>query len=404
MAEKSLKPGWRKVKFGDVVRLSKARCADPLAEGIKRYVGLEHLEPGDLRIRSWGNVADGVTFTSVFKPGQVLFGKRRAYQRKVAVADFAGVCSGDIYVLETQDADALLPDLLPFICQTDAFFEHAVGTSAGSLSPRTNWSSLADFEFGLPSMDEQIRLLALLDAWHQALDATYQAITEARRMRRAAFTQLFEHGIRGEKRAATTIGALPTSWTVAPLGQRYEVQLGKMMSETARSAPGQTPYLRNANVQWNKFELDDVAEMAFNAREKEKFSLRYGDILACEGRHVGKSAMWKEEIPGACYQKALHRLRRLSDVDEPKYLLHCLQYYSWTGRFIAVTGETTIPHLPAERFRAMLFPFPPLGEQIEIAAAVDEIDAAIAALEERQRRATHMLAQAMGECLGGAHV
>ncbi|HEX7895535.1 MAG TPA: hypothetical protein VF447_15155, partial [Terriglobales bacterium] len=92
MSEKSketLKPGWRPVKFGDVVRLSKGRSQDPLADGFERYVGLEHLEPGDLRIRSWGNVADGVTFTSVFRPGQVLFGKRRAYQRKVAVADFA---------------------------------------------------------------------------------------------------------------------------------------------------------------------------------------------------------------------------------------------------------------------------------------------------------------------------
>ena len=92
MVEKTLKAGWRRVKFGDVVRLAKARSQDPLSDGFERYVGLEHLEPGDLRIRSWGNVADGVTFTSVFRPGQVLFGKRRAYQRKVAVADFAGVC------------------------------------------------------------------------------------------------------------------------------------------------------------------------------------------------------------------------------------------------------------------------------------------------------------------------
>ena len=152
MTNKTLKPGWRRVKFGDVVRLSKARSQDPLADGIERYVGLEHLEPGDLRIRRWGNVADGVTFTSVFQPGQVLFGKRRAYQRKVAVADFSGVCSGDIYVLETKDAQVLLPELLPFICQTDAFFEHAVGTSAGSLSPRTNWTSLADIEFALPAL------------------------------------------------------------------------------------------------------------------------------------------------------------------------------------------------------------------------------------------------------------
>lgn len=161
---KSLKPGWRQVKFGDTVQLSKARSQDPLADGIKRYVGLEHLEPGDLRIRSWGNVADGVTFTSVFKPGQVLFGKRRAYQRKVAVADFSGVCSGDIYVLETKDPKVLLPELLPFICQTDAFFDHAVGTSAGSLSPRTNWTSLADFEFALPEVKEQQSAVALLKA------------------------------------------------------------------------------------------------------------------------------------------------------------------------------------------------------------------------------------------------
>ncbi|MEF8715898.1 MAG: restriction endonuclease subunit S [Accumulibacter sp.] len=182
MAEKSLKSGWRKVKFGDVVRLCKARCADPLADGLDRFVGLEHLEPGDLRIRRWGKVADGVTFTSVFKPGQVLFGKRRAYQRKVAMADFTGVCSGDIYVLESQDANALLPELLPFICQTDAFFEHAVGTSAGSLSPRTNWTSLADFEFALPPMDEQRRFAALLRAATRSSEALEKALHAARRV------------------------------------------------------------------------------------------------------------------------------------------------------------------------------------------------------------------------------
>ena len=176
----------RKVKFGDVVRLSKVRCADPLAEGVERFVGLEHLEPGDLRIRSWGNVADGVTFTSVFKPGQVLFGKRRAYQRKVAVADFSGVCSGDIYVLESTDANVLLPELLPFICQTDAFFDHAVGTSAGSLSPRTNWTSLAGFEFVLPPIDEQRRIADSLDSIEQLLYELELAFVELNRMERAA--------------------------------------------------------------------------------------------------------------------------------------------------------------------------------------------------------------------------
>ena len=138
------------VKFGDVVHLNTDRVADPLAAGIVHYVGLEHITPEDLHIHSWGLVAEGTTFTNYFKPGQVLFGKRRAYQRKVAVADFAGVCSSDIYVFKSKDPKVLLPALLPFICQTEGFFRHTVGTSAGSLSPRTTWKQLANYEFPLP--------------------------------------------------------------------------------------------------------------------------------------------------------------------------------------------------------------------------------------------------------------
>ncbi|MBA4416478.1 MAG: hypothetical protein C0392_01000 [Syntrophus sp. (in: bacteria)] len=77
---------WQGVKFGDVVANVNETERDPNAVGIERFIGLEHLEPGSLHIRTWGNVADGTTFTRRCKPGQVLFGKRRAYQRKVAVA------------------------------------------------------------------------------------------------------------------------------------------------------------------------------------------------------------------------------------------------------------------------------------------------------------------------------
>ena len=176
------KAGWTRVAFGDVVRLSKARVPDPEAAGIELVVGLEHIEPGDLRIRRWGDVADGTTFTTLFKPGQVLFGKRRAYQRKVAVADFEGVCSGDIYVLEPAH-DRLMPELLPFLCQTDAFFDHAVGTSAGSLSPRTNWTSLASFEFLLPPIQEQARLVEVMSAARSATEATANLLTRLRELR-----------------------------------------------------------------------------------------------------------------------------------------------------------------------------------------------------------------------------
>lgn len=166
---------WTKVAFGDVVRRSTERSSNPLAEGFERVIGLEHIDPGDLRLRRWGRVSDGTTFTNIFRPGQVLFGKRRAYQRKVAVATFSGVCSGDIYVLEAASGE-LLPELLPFICKTEAFLEHAVGTSAGSLSPRTNWASLASFEFHLPPLEEQRRISKALLAMNSYQDSAREAL------------------------------------------------------------------------------------------------------------------------------------------------------------------------------------------------------------------------------------
>ena len=90
MNASSLKTDCTRVAFGDVVRLSRERAPDPEADGFTRYIGLEHINPDDLTIRRWGNVAEGTTFTNVFRPGQVLFGKRRAYLRKVAVPGFSG--------------------------------------------------------------------------------------------------------------------------------------------------------------------------------------------------------------------------------------------------------------------------------------------------------------------------
>jgi type I restriction enzyme S subunit len=140
---------WGKVTLGDIARSLTIATKDPLLEGFERYVGLEHIEPGNIHIKSWGNVADGTTFTRVFRKGQVLFGKRRAYQKKAAMAEFDGVCSGDILVCEAIKG-TVLPELLPFIVQSDRFFECAIKTSAGSLSPRTKFKDLAKFTFKLP--------------------------------------------------------------------------------------------------------------------------------------------------------------------------------------------------------------------------------------------------------------
>jgi len=173
-----LKPGWKMVKFGEVVKNANLVERDPEANDVERIVGLEHIEPENLHVRRWNSVADGTSFTRKFEPGQTLFGKRRAYQRKVAYAEFEGICSGDILTFEPKDRKVLLPELLPFICQSDAFFNHALDTSAGSLSPRTSWTALKDFEFPLPPIDEQERIADILWAADEAVSAYQEALNQ----------------------------------------------------------------------------------------------------------------------------------------------------------------------------------------------------------------------------------
>ena len=139
------------IKFGDIAREVKKTLKNPIENDFDRYIGLENIEPGNLNIKNWGLVSEGTSFTRVFQKGQVLFGKRRAYQKKVAIADFDGLCSSDIIVMEAIKGK-LIPELLPFIVQSEGFFEHALNTSAGSLSPRTKWKHLAEYKFLLPPL------------------------------------------------------------------------------------------------------------------------------------------------------------------------------------------------------------------------------------------------------------
>ncbi|MEW6419306.1 MAG: restriction endonuclease subunit S [Nitrospirota bacterium] len=136
---------------------------DKQKKDVSRFIGLEHIEPDNLKIAIWGNIEDGTTFTKRFSKGDVLFGKRRAYLRKVAVADFDGICSSDILVFRAKDK-VVLPALLPFYVSSEPFIQHAISTSAGSLSPRTKWRDLSSFEISIPDLKTQQEIVSVLDS------------------------------------------------------------------------------------------------------------------------------------------------------------------------------------------------------------------------------------------------
>lgn len=360
MKNESLKPGWRRVKFGDVVQLSKARCADPLADGVERYVGLEHLEPGDLRIRNWGNVADGVTFTSVFQPGQVLFGKRRAYQRKVAVADFSGVCSGDIYVMETKDAQVLLPELLPFICQTDAFFDHAIDTSAGSLSPRTNWTSLADFEFMLAPMMEQSRIIELLTALESASAAQQGAAESADQLIRALLSE-----------------TLNREWPIVELGTVVQgTQYGLSINA---GSEGQYPMLRMMNIENGLCIENDIKYVDLSNKDFENYRLVNGDVLFNRTNSyelVGRTGVY-ELLGDHVFASYLVRIKTLPEKLEPKFLTLYLNSDFGRRQVLAyATKAVSQANVNASNLLRVRLPLPPLDHQKRLLDLIDKAKSA----------------------------
>jgi type I restriction enzyme S subunit len=132
------------------------------------------------------------------------------------------------------------------------------------------------------------------------------------------------------------------------------------------------PYLRNVDVQWDRINTEGLPRIDIAEQEHERFTVRSGDLLVCEGRHLGRAAIWRDELPVCAFQKALHRLRaRDAKSDVPRYLYYCLYVVHFQDAFGASSSDNSIPHLTGEMLRAFKFPFPPLSEQIAIATHLD---------------------------------
>ncbi len=164
------KSTWKKVKFGELAQSITERVDDPSSCGMDRYVGLEHLDPGCMTVKRWAS-PEAVTSTKLkFQPGDVIFGRRRAYQKKVVRADFSGICSAHALVLRARP-EQMLPEFLSVFMSSDAFLDRAVQISVGSLSPTVNWGTLAQQEFLVPPIDEQKRIADLLWSVENHADA-----------------------------------------------------------------------------------------------------------------------------------------------------------------------------------------------------------------------------------------
>lgn len=199
-----LKPGWKVWRFDQVATNVNVRIDNPSESGMKHYVGLEHLDAESLKIRRWGTPNDVEATKLMFKKGDIIFGRRRAYQRKLGVAEFDGICSAHAMVLRAKP-DVVLPEFLPHFMQSDLFMNRAVEISVGSLSPTINWKTLATQTFPLPPLDLQESLVACFSEIEEALSSYADAEALASSLYRAAHAKLFSDLLAGANKAISDI-------------------------------------------------------------------------------------------------------------------------------------------------------------------------------------------------------
>lgn len=177
----------------------------------------------------------------------------------------------------------------------------------------------------------------------------------------------------------TETGMIPEDWEVSTVGREFHVQLGKMLdAERNRGVP--KPYVGNRAVRWGSFDTTEIGSVPLSPADLTRYRLEAGDILACEGGEVGRSAIWNDELPECYYQKALHRLRPKTDYNA-QLLVALLYRASTIGGFANFVSQTSIAHLTKEKFQAFPIIKPPKAEQTAIAEALSDMDEAIAAQE-----------------------
>ena len=179
------------------------------------------------------------------------------------------------------------------------------------------------------------------------------------------------------------LSTIPQHYGTPWLGAYHITQLGKMLNASAASGPDQYPYIKNSNVRWDHFDLEDLPTMTFDADDRRRCALRPGDVVVCEGGEVGRSAVWSRDDK-IFFQKALHRVRPVTK-NVPRFLMYCLWSAAKLNVFAVEGNQSTIVHLTGEKLREHRFPWPPLEEQYRIVSLIDaereRVDEAIKRLE-----------------------
>ncbi|MBC7098255.1 restriction endonuclease subunit S [Candidatus Bipolaricaulota bacterium] len=392
---------WRVVRLGEVVELRKGTVL-PTEVPEARYLGLEHIDSGEIRIQRFGKASDTQSAKAVFHSGDILYGKLRPYLDKAALAEWDGVCSTDILVLIVKEiVDRIFA---AYLMHTDFVLDHAIATTTGVNHPRTSWKSLSQAIIPLPPLAEQRAIAYVLRTVQEAKEATERVIAALKELKKSLMRHLFTYGpVPLDKTDAvpmqeTELGPIPAHWRVVRLGEVVAagillIRNGFPQGKHSLSGQG-VPHLRPFNVTNDGYiDLEQVKYVP-PPPDESPYWLKKGDIIFNNTNSeelVGKTAYFA--LDGQ-YVLSNHMtiIRVLkADVLNGYWLAKYLHYLWMQGVFRRLCRRhVNQASVSLERLKGLELPLPPLAEQQEIARILQAVDKRIEA-EEKKKTALETL-------------
>ena len=251
----------------------------------------------------------------------------------------------------------------------------------GSTFTELSRTQLSAFRFPLPLPPEQAAIVRYLDYVDRRIrryvSAKRKLIALLEEEKQAIVNQAVTRGldpnVRLKPSGVEWLGYVPEHWQVSALRHRYRQCLGKMLDSKRITGRNSLPYLRNADIQWDRINIEGLPTMDISPDEYSRYTVQQGDLLVCEGGEVGRCALWTSEETRFGFQKALHRLRpRNTSHDVPRFMYYTLRAAA-KGNAFNDGHLSTIAHLTGDKLRAHRFPFPPLAEQESLVNFLDSV-------------------------------
>lgn len=358
-------------RFEEIAESITERVDDPTAAGVDRYVGLEHLDPETTHISRWGSPGDVQATKLRFYPGDVIYGRRRAYQRKLGVAQFDGICSAHALVLRARP-ETCLPGFLPYFLHSDRFHTRALEISVGSLSPTINWTTLRSQEFELPSLDEQAHLVELISEIDEQITRIEALIESGNRVVGAIIDD--------------SLYKVSSPWSMSDLDEVCKDGLfkdGDWVESKDQDPAGENRLLQLADIGTLKF-LDKSNRWMNNEQFKRLrcTELLEKDVLIARMPDpIGRACLMPSGQPRSATVVDVSIARPDQSIVIPEYLVLAVNGPKFHQAVVTNTVGTTRPRIARSKLGKIEFPLPPLAEQISI---VDRVDEAMAQIEKAE--------------------